>query len=63
MCLDQQGTDVQIPALLAGKTKAGRDMLERTSQVKGIGRDEVGTKWSGRASQKRWYLKRAVNVA
>lgn len=51
--MDEQGTDTQVPALLAGKTKAGRDMLERTSEVKGMERDEVGARWSGRASQRR----------
>lgn len=39
--MDQRGIDAQVPALLAEKTKAGRDMLERTSQVKGMGKDGV----------------------
>lgn len=34
---DQQGTDTPVPALTAGKTKAGRDVLERTSGGRGRG--------------------------
>lgn len=51
--LDQQGRHIRVPALLAGMIKGGRDMLERTSQVKGIEKDQMGAELSGRASQRR----------
>ena len=50
---NQQGTDTQVPTLTTGKTKAGRDVLERTSQVRRVECDGVGAEWSGRASQGR----------
>lgn len=46
------------PCLPGREDKGRRDMLERTSQVKGMERAEVGAEWSGRPSWRRRHLKK-----
>lgn len=49
---DLQGTDTG-PCLIAGKTKAGRDRLERTFQLKRMERNRVGDEVVGEGFSKK----------
>lgn len=42
---------MQVPTIMAGETKANRDVQEKTSPVRVVERDRIGAEWSMRASK------------